>query len=318
VTALTDTSGAAVERYVYDPYGKTTIYNPTWTAEVTWANSEQNEILYCGYRFDSETGLYHVRNRMYHTTLGRWMQRDPKGYVNGMGLYEYVASDPASHCDALGLEKKKPEEWRLDKGHHGDNPKNPGEKPHITRTVKGNEYRYNPDTLEPITHKGVTPPKLNPNDVKGLLSSGTGQKIAKQAESKAVKQAIKDLEGQIGKEATERLIKQGGRSFAKELAPLVTKRLPVVAIVFAVVSFAEGVASAEEGSSLADKVLAGGKEAARDAVSADVVESVAKSIEAAGKEVLDDMASTAEKRMRASGAPEDAIRVMKKQGTLPQ
>ena len=104
VTALTDTSGAAVERYVYDPYGKPTIYNDDWTATVSWANSEQNEILYCGYRFDSESGLYHVRNRMYHTTLGRWLQRDPKGYVDGMGLYEYVGSDPIDHTDPQGTE----------------------------------------------------------------------------------------------------------------------------------------------------------------------------------------------------------------------
>jgi len=106
VTALTDTSGAAVERYVYDPYGKPTIYNDDWTATVSWANSKQNEILYCGYRFDPESGLYHVRNRMYDYDLGRWLQRDPKGYVDGMGLYEYVGGCPLSRLDAMGLEEK--------------------------------------------------------------------------------------------------------------------------------------------------------------------------------------------------------------------
>jgi len=79
VTALVNTDGTIAERYVYDPYGKVTIYNPTWSATVDWADSKQNEILYCGYRYDHESRLYHVRFRMYHPTLGRWVQRDPIG-----------------------------------------------------------------------------------------------------------------------------------------------------------------------------------------------------------------------------------------------
>jgi len=89
VTALVDASdGSVVERYVYDPYGTVTIWNEARTSTIAWANSKQNEILFCGYRFDPESGLYHVRRRVYHPTLGRWLQRDPLGYVDGMGLYE--------------------------------------------------------------------------------------------------------------------------------------------------------------------------------------------------------------------------------------
>jgi len=77
VTALVGTDGTVVERYVYDPYGRVTTYDDDWSDEVTWANSKQNPIRYCGYYFDNETGLYHVRHRMYHATLGRWLQRDP-------------------------------------------------------------------------------------------------------------------------------------------------------------------------------------------------------------------------------------------------
>lgn len=83
--------------------GKVTIYNSDWSATVTWANSKKNEILYCGYRYDPETGLYHVRNRMYHPTLGRWLQRDPLRYINGMSLYQYVGSNPTAHVDPTGL-----------------------------------------------------------------------------------------------------------------------------------------------------------------------------------------------------------------------
>jgi len=53
-----------------------------------------NEILYCGYRYDPETGLYHVRHRPYDPLTGRWLTRDPIGYADGMSLYAYLASNP--------------------------------------------------------------------------------------------------------------------------------------------------------------------------------------------------------------------------------
>jgi len=103
VTALVDaSSGNVVERYLYSPYGQPEIYNGSWTA-VAWADSKKNEILYCGYRWDPETGLYHVRHRYYHPTLGRWGRRDPKGYLDDMNIYEYAAGAPVEAVDPLGL-----------------------------------------------------------------------------------------------------------------------------------------------------------------------------------------------------------------------
>ena len=110
VTALVNESGQVVERYRYDAYGKVTFLAGTkdlagqpmaeWT--VRNASIADNQVLYCGYRFDPETGLYQVRHRMLHPTAGRWMQRDPEGYVDGMGLYEYVMSSPTRCSDHSG------------------------------------------------------------------------------------------------------------------------------------------------------------------------------------------------------------------------
>ena len=61
-----------------------------------------NEIIYCGYRFDPETQNYYVRNRTYNSALGRWIQRDPIGYLSGINLYGYVESSPAGLVDANG------------------------------------------------------------------------------------------------------------------------------------------------------------------------------------------------------------------------
>ena len=88
------------QRYMYDSYGKTYFLNTDWSAG---SSSYDNAILYAGYYRDSETGLYHVRNRMYHPNLGRWMQRDPLGYVDGKNLYEYVRSRPMDLMDSNGM-----------------------------------------------------------------------------------------------------------------------------------------------------------------------------------------------------------------------
>jgi len=101
VTTLVDTGGDALERYVYDAYGQVTIYDSTW-ANTRSSSSYDNAILYCGYYRDAETGLYHVRNRMYHPALGRWVQRDPIGYADGMNLYQYVRSRPTAAVDPSG------------------------------------------------------------------------------------------------------------------------------------------------------------------------------------------------------------------------
>jgi RHS repeat-associated protein len=59
-------------------------------------------VLYAGYRLDPESGLYQVRFRHYHPTLGRWVQRDPIGYHDGMAFYEYAISSPTISTDPSG------------------------------------------------------------------------------------------------------------------------------------------------------------------------------------------------------------------------
>jgi len=103
VTALLDTAGDAVERYVYDPYGRVTVYSDDWSTTVDWDDSKKNPVRYCGYFFDNETGLYCVRYRFYVPPLGRWLGRDPIGYGDGMSLYEYVKSRPSNIIDPDGL-----------------------------------------------------------------------------------------------------------------------------------------------------------------------------------------------------------------------
>jgi RHS repeat-associated protein len=100
VTALAGTDGSVLERYAYDAYGQPRFYAADWSTRSQ--SSYANAILFCGYFRDGETGLYHVRHRYYHPRLGRWLSRDPIGYING-NLYQYCCSMPLGALDPFGL-----------------------------------------------------------------------------------------------------------------------------------------------------------------------------------------------------------------------
>jgi RHS repeat-associated protein len=135
VTGLIGTNGTVAERYTYDPYGQVTFKAANWSDAANQAKSAyDNEILYCGYRFDPESGLYQVRYRYLHSTLGKWIARDPidtltehaaspttprevnpsgtlllsqqaaaMHYIDGMNIYQYSGSGPTVVRDPLGL-----------------------------------------------------------------------------------------------------------------------------------------------------------------------------------------------------------------------
>ena len=114
VATAASNSYDVVERYHYSPYGEVTILhgeNDSDGSVTEWdVDSESdigNEFLYTGRRLDPETGLQYSRYRYYHPQLGRFINRDPIGYASGDGLnlYQYVGSDPASYIDPMGTKK---------------------------------------------------------------------------------------------------------------------------------------------------------------------------------------------------------------------
>jgi RHS repeat-associated protein len=65
-----------------------------------------NVIGWDGYVFNPEIdgdGMYTVRHRHYRPELGRWMERDLRGYTDGALLYEYVRGSPVLTTDPSGL-----------------------------------------------------------------------------------------------------------------------------------------------------------------------------------------------------------------------
>ncbi len=89
----------------YDPV--TGFVNPTAQgtgAEQIALSAAGNPWLFQGRRFDPETGLFYYRARYYSPATGRFLQNDPKGYVDGANLYTAFGNDPVNRVDPFGTQ----------------------------------------------------------------------------------------------------------------------------------------------------------------------------------------------------------------------
>jgi len=103
VTALTNTSGAVVERFIYDAYGTATYLDPNWSVDTggtdyAWVYLNQ------GLRHEGVSNTDDARNRVVLPALGRPAQPDPIRYADGMNYYQWEASNPARWLDPWGLD----------------------------------------------------------------------------------------------------------------------------------------------------------------------------------------------------------------------
>jgi RHS repeat-associated protein len=91
-----------MERYVYDPYGKVTYLNATWSTLTGSAYSWN--YLFQGARLDPTSNLYGLRHRDDSATLGRWTTVDPIGFKAGdVNPYRFVINAPLNATDPSGL-----------------------------------------------------------------------------------------------------------------------------------------------------------------------------------------------------------------------
>jgi RHS repeat-associated protein len=105
ITAVLNTSGSVVERYVYEPYGQVTYLTATWGSQssstVAWVYQRQ------GQRLDVSVGTYDSRARVYDPTLGRWFSPDPLGLRPDTNSYRFVQNGPTNATDPSGLQDVK-------------------------------------------------------------------------------------------------------------------------------------------------------------------------------------------------------------------
>ncbi len=105
VMALSNSSGAIVERYEYDDYGR--LLNPVSLAPISSTPSPLgNPYFFQGHRYDTETGFYDYRTRYLDPRSGRFVTRDTIGIWGdatnlGNGT-AFVGNSPWSRVDPLG------------------------------------------------------------------------------------------------------------------------------------------------------------------------------------------------------------------------
>lgn len=104
-TAVVNTSANVQERYGYSGFGIARSMDAAFAARTS--SLYQWEILYGGYRLDSETGLLYMRFRSLHPDIGRWISRDPIGEQAGTNLYQYAFNCAINRVDPLGLKSEE-------------------------------------------------------------------------------------------------------------------------------------------------------------------------------------------------------------------
>ncbi|MCR6869648.1 RHS repeat-associated core domain-containing protein [Bacillus thuringiensis] len=102
-----DIQGQIISKEEFYPYGGTAV----WTAR-TKVEANYKTIRYSGKELDA-TGLYYYGYRYYMPWLGRWLNPDPAGTVDGMNLYRMVGNNPINSIDKMGLLPEKPNIFTL-------------------------------------------------------------------------------------------------------------------------------------------------------------------------------------------------------------
>ncbi|NCC86303.1 MAG: RHS repeat-associated core domain-containing protein [Clostridia bacterium] len=105
VTALLSASGTVDAAYYFDAFGN--VLNKT--------GSVKNSILYAGYQYDEETGLYYINARMYDPAIARFVQEDTyRGNPNdplSLNLYAYCNNNPIKYIGTFTKKRNAIFNW---------------------------------------------------------------------------------------------------------------------------------------------------------------------------------------------------------------
>ena len=96
ITALVDSSGNLLARYLYDPYGN--------LLSKSGSLADANTYRFSSKEIHANSGMYYYGFRFYEPNLQRWLNQDPMGVAGGINLYGFVGNNPIGFVDAYGLD----------------------------------------------------------------------------------------------------------------------------------------------------------------------------------------------------------------------
>ena len=95
ITCLINSSNAVMARYLYDPFGRILSQSGSLAAANLYRFSSKE--------FHVNSGMYYYLYRFYDSSLQRWLNTDPLEEAGGLNLYGFVANNPTTRSDPLGL-----------------------------------------------------------------------------------------------------------------------------------------------------------------------------------------------------------------------
>ena len=102
VIGLYDSDGNVVVNYVYDSWGKVISVTGSLAATI----GVINPIRYCGYYYDTETGLYYLQSRYYNPEWCRFINSDELfiagDSLTGANMFVYCFNNPVMYFDPNG------------------------------------------------------------------------------------------------------------------------------------------------------------------------------------------------------------------------
>ncbi|NII55303.1 RHS repeat-associated core domain-containing protein [Luteibacter sp. SG786] len=93
-----DGDAALISAEHYYPYGST-----AWRSARSAIEADYRTVRYSGEERDG-TGLYYYGSRYYVPWLGRWLNPDPAGEIDGLNLFAMVGNSPIRYADETGMQ----------------------------------------------------------------------------------------------------------------------------------------------------------------------------------------------------------------------
>lgn len=93
-----------VESYTYSAFGNEKIFDSS--QNLIFSSKIGNHWRYAEKPIDEETGLIYFGLRYYDPSIGRWISKDPAGFVDGPNLYANCHNNPFGYFDRFGLESE--------------------------------------------------------------------------------------------------------------------------------------------------------------------------------------------------------------------